>query len=204
MRTQEELEKILAEILGELKALGAEPTGEIKGISWTHQRRSWGTCNQIVSKKEFRIEISEALRDETVSEESLKNVVAHECIHTLKGCWNHGRTFKMWCYRMNNKYGHNIATRDSCESLGVDAAQKYADAKYKFVCQKCGSEVGFYRMCTFVKYPEFYTCHKCGGDFKRVEAFPVRTVAENVSRAVITGKREIVVFGEQISLFEED
>ena len=96
----------------------------------------------------------------------IEDVVAHELVHTLPHCLNHGNEFHRMANKVKRLMGYEIGT-----SMDDDASEylyKYLlDDKpnYKLVCDKCKREIPFNRLNNYIKYPEDYK-DNCGGSFK--------------------------------------
>ena len=128
-------------------------------------KRSWGRC--IRKDGVFSIELSPKILDDYVPDKSLEEVLLHELLHTCKGCFNHGTTWKRKAEILNNRYGYNIKRTSSYEEYGVDRNVAENHPKYSIICCKCNS-VGYrWRACGVVTHPENYKC-KCGGSLKIV------------------------------------
>lgn len=98
-------------------------------------------------------------------EEGCRETLAHELLHTCQGCHNHGALWKEYARRMNETYGYHIkrvAPEETAEQL------RPRPFKYILRCEKCGAELGRYRMSPLVRHPERYRC-RCGGRLRRVE-----------------------------------
>ena len=119
----------------------------------------------------YKINISSILLDERVPIESLENTIIHEILHTCPSCLDHGKEWKRRADKVNREYGYNIKRTVTLDESGVSEViinDYERKPKYMCQCKKCGSKVSKYRMCDFVKYPQFYKCAKCGGDFVRI------------------------------------
>ena len=47
--------------------------------------------------------------------EAVKNILAHECVHTVEGCFNHGALWKYWVNWLNAEHGFKINPRPFSE-----------------------------------------------------------------------------------------
>jgi len=123
----------------------------------TRAKKRMGCC--LKKGNEYIIEISSFVID--CEEKLIKEILAHEIIHTCDGCFNHGSLWKTYVKRMNYIYGYNIKTRSSSEDLG----KKYKEnINYKYVikCEKCGKEIYRLKKSKLVTQTKYYRC-KCGG-----------------------------------------
>lgn len=99
------------------------------------------------------------------AEESCRETLAHELLHTCPGCQNHGGLWKEYARRMNEAYGYNIkrvVTEETAESI------QPRPFKYIVLCERCGAEIGRYRASSLTRHPERYRC-RCGGRLKKAE-----------------------------------
>ena len=85
--------------------------------------------------------------------------LAHEVLHTCRGCANHGKRWKEYAQRMNRAYGYHISRTDTCQALGVPDISR---VNYVLVCRSCGARIPRARRSKLVQHPEHYRC-RCGG-----------------------------------------
>ena len=100
------------------------------------------------------------------NEEQIQSILAHELVHTIYGCMNHGKKFKKYADIVYEKLGIHIDSRAKqreAEISGIIEA-KTKKAKYILECQKCNTIIYRQRKSNLVLYPERYRC-KCGGKF---------------------------------------
>ncbi|MDD7113989.1 MAG: hypothetical protein PUH88_05920 [Lachnospiraceae bacterium] len=101
------------------------------------------------------------------NEELIKKILAHELVHTIPGCMNHGPIFHRYGNMVQAKLGIPISTRASEEDTyqsGV-ARVKQEKAKYKIECEKCGKIIYRQKKSRLVLRPEKYRC-TCGGKLR--------------------------------------
>lgn len=107
----------------------------------------------------------------TMKPKYLMDTLAHELIHTCKGCDNHSVLFIKYANMLNKAFGYNITAmadeNNETDSYIIDAMIN--SAKYQVQCKKCGLIVGRNRMCRSIEHPEYYRCSKCGGDIVRIK-----------------------------------
>ena len=108
----------------------------------------------------YQLEIGESLLD--AEESVIRTILAHELLHTCRGCYNHGPRWKEYAFKMNQTYGYRIKTTATYEELGLKAPDQQKKIRYVITCQKCGKN--FYRQkCSkLVKNINWYRC-QCGG-----------------------------------------
>lgn len=120
-----------------------------------------GTLGKCRKWRDGRFEIFLNPKLETMSDRLVKDVLAHEIIHTVEGCYNHGYEFKKVMGYVNlNCNNYKIEVRTNSDEWR--AGRRY---KYKLTCKKCGKV--FYRDRLnkgLVRY-NLYT-HICGGDLE--------------------------------------
>ena len=157
------LELLLEEVIREAKAIGI-PVSRHISRQVTVSRRMTSTLG--VCRKNpfggFDIRISSRVLE--AGEESVKQVLCHEVLHTCRGCQNHGAFWKQYAVRMEQAYGYRIRRTVDPNSLGVEAPEP----KYILRCQRCGNEYKRQRESNLTKRPWAYRC-KCGGPLKLVK-----------------------------------
>ncbi len=107
-------------------------------------------------------------RNAMKDEEQVRNTLAHELVHTLPRCMNHGKTFHKYGTMVEERLGIPIdsrATKSQAQAAGIQDAYRNR-ANYKIVCEKCGFE--FYRLkrSAVIDHPSRYRCSRCGGGLK--------------------------------------
>ena len=120
-------------------------------------KNTLGRCNRNIDYSQFTIYLNPKL--ENMSEQLIKDVLAHEIIHTVKGCFNHGHNFKNYMYRVNyNCKNYKVEVRSNDKEW-----QENKQYKYKLTCKKCGKV--FYRNRVIHEYVKLgLYSHNCGGD----------------------------------------
>ena len=118
-----------------------------------------GCCRPV--PEGYIIEISARLLP--AGEGAVREVLAHEVLHTCRGCGNHGPRWKAYAQRMNQAYGYHIARTDTFQGLGLPDTRP---VRHLVVCQQCGRQFGRTRASALVRHPERYRC-QCGGRLVR-------------------------------------
>ncbi len=127
-------------------------------------KKRFGMC--INKNGSFTIELSEVLLN--APEKSCRQTIAHELIHTCKGCDNHGTLFRRYADILNRRYGYDIRRAHTAEEMGVVSAASEKNVNYIIVCQNCGAQILRTRYSNVVAYPSRYRC-RCGGMLKRIK-----------------------------------
>lgn len=153
-----------AEDMMQISGLGSSK--EVTYTINTRALRRWGLCKHNPDGS-HTIEIADRLLEEGVSSEAVLNTVCHELIHTIKGCNNHGKNFKVAAAILNKKFGLNVKTRTSAEEKGIEPIEVVRPVKHQFVCEHCGQVIKRYRESDFTKRYKQYTCGRCGGHFRK-------------------------------------
>jgi predicted SprT family Zn-dependent metalloprotease len=159
-----DLQKLVDETIQDLKQarMRIRPVREWKvGIK---RKNLWGNC-EALGDGTFIISISEQLLQDDVSDQAAKDTIAHELLHTVEFCMNHGKYWHKLARLVNERCpGYNIKQRTNAEEKGIQI-----DYKYVLQCLQCGSIAGRHRHSAFVDHPERYICSKCGGKFERIK-----------------------------------
>lgn len=175
---EEFLQYLLKEVIEEAKAVGIPISSRILPQVKINRRAKgrFGGCGKerkgLINV--FRIEISGSLLDEAENDDysddrvfKIRQILAHEILHTCRGCSNHGERWKSYAEKMNYMYGYNIKRLTTYEEMGMDVPDGEEDLRYVLECEKCGIHVSRRRSSRFVQYPHLYRCG-CGGSFRRL------------------------------------
>lgn len=154
---------LMREVAKQARKLGIPISGQIEPHVRINRRavNRLGCCRR--QGNGYVIEL--AARVAESAEESCRETLAHELLHTCPGCQNHGGLWKKYARQMNEAYGYNIkrvAAEETAESI------QPRPFKYIVRCEKCGAEIGRYRASPLTRHPERYRC-RCGGRLKQAE-----------------------------------
>lgn len=162
---QKRLDELLKEVIIEVKSIGIPISDNIdKSVLINKRAKSrFGACKieNVNNKKHFKIEIRSALY--ICEDFKLKEVLAHEVLHTCRGCANHGETWKRYAKLMNDQYGYNIKRVANNREYDLDTS--CGNYKYKIICNKCGKEIYRQKKTKVITNIENYRC-KCGGKLR--------------------------------------
>ena len=180
---QRKVNNALEEVIMEARQLSLPiSSGIIKNVVINKRAKSrFGCCKRQGSLGiiKFQIELSEVML--CAPEKKMKQTLAHEILHTCKGCYNHSPLWKSYAEKMNRAYGYEISRTATAKNLGITdeaylerekklkerkSPEMLAQAKYLIVCEKCGAQIPRQRLSSLVKRPYLYRC-KCGGTLKR-------------------------------------
>lgn len=107
--TYTEMNEMLKEAVARFKQLGYK-VGKVVELDVSRRySRAWAKCiwNSPRYDKSFTIMVSDRLF--RANKESVRDIIHHEVIHTIPGCFNHGRMFKNAAGHCNKKFGTNIS-----------------------------------------------------------------------------------------------
>ena len=116
----------------------------------------------------------------TAEPDSIKNVIAHECVHLIPDCWKHTGKFKVVGSQLA-RYGYTITRTYSDENYHEERREEYANkAKYFARCPQCGYEqkpsyTYSKTMKRIAMGPHFhrYQCCKCAcRDLQVIKKYP--------------------------------
>lgn len=91
----------------------------------------------------------------------------HEILHTVPGCFNHGKLWKAMADVVNNSsYGYNVKRLAELEDLDKTVIKD----RYKYVlkCKRCKKKIGFTKKNKIIKHYKDCRC-QCGGKFKKIK-----------------------------------
>lgn len=133
--------------------------------SWTVGTKMgscWGRCYQR-GKGIYDIEISEKLLQDNIEDQYIKDTIAHELLHTVEGCCNHGWYWHKLADIVNTRMPqYHITRTTSREDKGI-----YVYYRYFFKCETCGKVVKRQKKSKFTENYRNYRCSACGGKFEK-------------------------------------
>lgn len=91
------------------------------------------------------------------------NTLVHELIHTVEGCANHGKKFKMICNYLNEKYDMDLNRLYSGEYIQIN--KKESEYNYEVYCVNCNMKKG-YKNKRVINNINKYRCAKCNNKLK--------------------------------------
>lgn len=151
------LQSIYKYVKRDFDRLNIPYTRDVPIVINSRAKRRQGCCKKKDGK--FIIEISEFVLDYPVDE--IKNVVAHEIIHTCYGCFNHQKRFKAYGEKLKA-----LSYKVTTTYKGEEKTPAELDARYMAVCQGCGEVIYRIKRSPLIIHPEKYRCAKCRGKFK--------------------------------------
>lgn len=151
-------DELLKVVIAEAKALGIPVSPDILPNVQinTRAKTRFGRC-VVLADGSCQIEL--AGRVVAAGEHACKTVLAHEILHSCKGCRNHQVRWKSFAERMNAAYGYDIQRTHSPEGLGI---LNDKPCHYRLQCQRCGAVLTRMKKSPLVLHPERYRC-RCGG-----------------------------------------
>lgn len=160
---QTRINELLALVIAQAEQAGIPVSGQIDLEVRVNRRAKtrFGCC----VRKDGRYYIEVAARVLDAGEEAVCQVLAHEVLHTCKGCADHGTRWRAYAGEMNARYGYAIRRTDTFDRLGLEDDRP---VKYVVVCQRCGARLCRMKRSALVKHPERYRC-KCGGALRLEE-----------------------------------
>lgn len=163
-----DVDQLLEEVKREARALSipfSQQTLEQVVLNRRAKKR-FGCCKK--TGQGYIIEISEMVL--SCEEKIIKQILAHELLHTCKDCYNHSPKWKAYAALMNEAYGYEIKRTCSREELGlqeVGGGLSEFGVKYRLQCMDCGKVIQRQRKSRLIRYPWLYRC-RCGGKLKRI------------------------------------
>lgn len=157
-----DLDKMLESVLEDTEKLGIE-TGKITGI--TIKSGDYSFCARCCKRErfysnttvqeEFCIEVCESVLN--IPEKSLKTIIAHEVLHTCKGCFGHTKKWNIYAKRMNDFMGYKIQRTTG----NLDMSGYTPTFSYMLECNTCGNTIGRRKRSSIIDHPERYKCPRC-------------------------------------------
>ena len=117
--------------------------------------RSLGRCRRQLAPDGhttiFAITISRYIGSLTVQE--IKDVMMHELIHTIPGCFNHSAQFTLFAAMVNRK-SHGVYQVKT--SYSGSKFQQNTPYRYVIECQQCGQRIYRTRRSRLILHPDRY------------------------------------------------
>lgn len=157
-----ECDELLQEIIFQARALGIPVSEAIDPHVRINSRavKRFGCCKYENGGQTIEV----AKRVAEGPEEGCRETLAHEVLHTCRGCQNHGELWKEYARQMNLAYGYHISRVSTNEKMGVEEER---GCKYLLRCKRCGAEFRRLRASRLIRFPERYRC-RCGGALERM------------------------------------
>lgn len=154
--------KLMREVIAEAKNLNIPVSNNIHPMVRinTRAKSRLAQCKRNRSDNGFIIEVCSFM--EQASKNSIKEILAHEILHTCPDCFNHGTKWQSHGMKMNRAHGYNISRTADVINMGITIKK---ERNYVIQCQKCDKEIVRERMSNVIKNPENYRC-SCGGNLK--------------------------------------
>lgn len=151
-------DKLLQEVITEAKQINI-PISDFINTEIKINTRAKGRLGQCKKRqlKGFDIEIASFIEQTNIK--NIKEILAHEVLHTCPNCFNHQLQWQIYANKMNKEYGYNIKRTGNAVAMGIIIPRQ---RNYVLICQKCDYEIVMERMCKTVKHPEKFRC-LCGG-----------------------------------------
>lgn len=142
-----------------------------KVSNWTVNTRAkcrLGQCRKIAGDL-FDINISEAVLKDDIDKQIALDVIMHELLHTVKGCFNHGDKWKKYAEYINWKLPqYNIRRVATKSETALVIERKPPVYRYILRCTKCGQEIKRQKVTKVVTNYKRYRCGNCGGKLERI------------------------------------
>lgn len=161
---QRELDRLMADTCEKIRALDIPVSKRLFPEVRVNARakRRLGCC--FFQDGWYKIEVSADILEDR---ELLRQTLCHELLHTCPGCQDHGKIWKAYAQRLNQRFGYHIERTVKTEECPVPL--RHEEVKYILECQSCGARILRKRMSKVVKTPWRYRC-ACGGKLKRVQS----------------------------------
>lgn len=154
-----DLEKIYEDVRCDIDRIGIKP-GYIRSVHTKDGVHSFLARCKKYTEAYNASSISDAYEIEVCSWvlESLelteiRDIMAHEILHTCDGAFSHGPEWKRLASILNKQLGYDIQRTKKTSA--------FPEKKYKVVCQNCGYVIQRNRRSKVVKHPELFLCPAC-------------------------------------------
>jgi predicted SprT family Zn-dependent metalloprotease len=161
---ESKLNQLLQQVIEEATALGIPVSRHISPSLHINKRTKarFGGCKKVKGFVHctYQIEISKVLLD--AEAQAIKEIIAHEILHSCPGCMNHGVTWKKHCRKMEKTYGYRLERTSSYEKLGIEDPRGVKNYRYMIECNLCGQKIYRQRKSPISEETNKYRC-RCGG-----------------------------------------
>jgi len=186
MGDNEKIERLLEQVKKEFKSIHIplETVGKVEITIAKRNCKRYGCCKQskpdektkIVKKykhkrcveygvyQEHKIEISKWVLE--MKEEIIKNTIAHELVHCLPYCNNHGENFKRYATYINQELGYTIARTGNKKEDYAKSNLPYTEQPFKYEIQCTNCQQIYKRNRLAKNFLKKYQCGICGGKLK--------------------------------------
>lgn len=158
---KEQVEKMVHAYRHDMLTRGIK-AGKVEGVYFTESSRKFGFCRKTANGG-FQIWITDL-----AMHGDIKSTIVHELIHTVEGCFNHGKEFQSLARWLSSVYDIELGTRASKNEMALSEEYRISKAKYVIRCKKCGQTILRERATRLVKLPMTYSCG-CGGELVRIK-----------------------------------
>jgi predicted SprT family Zn-dependent metalloprotease len=162
--TQSQLNQLLQQVINEAKALGIPVSRHISPSLFINNRTKsrFGGCKKVKGfvHHTYQIEISKVLLE--AEADSIREIIAHEVLHTCPGCMNHGTAWKNYCKMMEGSLGYRLERTSSYDKLGIEDQRHPKRYRYVVECNQCGQKIYRQRKSPLTDKTNRYRC-RCGG-----------------------------------------
>lgn len=158
---KEQVEKMVHAYRYDMLTRGIK-AGKVEGVYFTKSLRKFGFCRKTANGG-FQIWITDL-----AMHGDIKSTIVHELIHTVEGCFNHGKEFQSLANWLSRVYDIELGTRASKKEMALSEEYRISKAKYIIRCKKCGQTILRERATRLVKLPMTYSCG-CGGELVRIK-----------------------------------
>lgn len=159
-----EITKLFTEVKNDAAAMALPYNPHVRYLGLDRCTRSLGRCRRQLGRDGhtpvYTITISRYI--DTLSLQEIKDVMMHELIHTIPGCFNHSAQFTRFADMINHKSQqiYHVQTRYKGSTF-----QQNTPYKYVIECSHCGQRLYRTRKSTITEHPGRYRC-TCGGKFQ--------------------------------------
>lgn len=158
----QDFDLMLAQVIAQARACGIPVSRRIEPHVVVNARAKtrFGCCKRRGGV--YTVEVSDRLAD--AGRTACMQTLAHEVLHTCRGCADHRQRWREYAERMNAAYGYGISRVCTSESMGLEPRREY---RYAVRCTTCGKRYERLKKSKLITNPERYRC-TCGGALERI------------------------------------
>ena len=162
--TESQLNQLLRLVIEEASALGIPVSRHISPSLHINNRTKarFGGCKKVKGFVHctYQIEISHVLLAAEAS--AIKEILAHEVLHSCPSSINHGVTWKRYCKKIEQAYGYRLSRTSTYQALGIEDPRGGKKYQYVIECNRCGQKIYRQSKSPLTTATTKYRC-RCGG-----------------------------------------
>ena len=107
--TYSQIERVFRKCVADCRTWGIPISDKIKPTVNRVSRKDCYAVTTLLDSGWYQVNVSDLIWEEySVPSEALRNILFHELVHTIPGCFNHLKKWKFWVKKLNAEHGTKI------------------------------------------------------------------------------------------------